>query len=305
MKASIIIIMKKKSEYLRTDMAEECCEGIDLEKGVRGIRFREYTERGILISRLEITDSEGEKIIGKPIGNYITINVGKIWLSDDTTFENAAEVLASEIKQTADCLCPNAESILVAGLGNRYITSDSIGPLAVKDITVTRHIKELDPDLFGKLSALTVSAVAPGVIGQTGIETVEIIRGAVQNVSPSLIIAIDALAAKSVERLAVTVQLSDNGLSPGSGIGNERKAIDKETLGIPVISIGVPTVVDSSTLIYDMLERAGAEEIPDGVKKALDNGKSFFVTLKDADAASREKARLIARALNLVFSVTM
>ncbi len=297
--------MEKKSEYLRTDMAEECCEGIELEKGVRGIRFREYTERGILISRLEITDSEGEKIIGKPIGSYITLNVGKIWLADDTTFENAAEVLASEIKQTADRLCPGAESILVAGLGNRYITSDAIGPLAVKDITVTRHIKELDPDLFGKLSALTVSAVAPGVIGQTGIETVEIIRGAVQNVSPSLIIAIDALAAKSVERLAVTVQLSDNGLSPGSGIGNVRKAIDKETLGVPVISLGVPTVVDSSTLIYDMLERAGAEEIPEGVKRALDNGKSFFVTLKDADAASRETARLIARALNLAFSAAV
>ena len=193
----------------------------------------------------------------------------------------------------------------MAGLGNRYIASDAIGPLAVRDITVTRHIKELDPALFGSLGSATVSAIAPGVIGQTGIEAVEIIRGAAENVSPGLIIAIDALAAKSIDRLAVTVQLSDTGIAPGSGIGNARKAIDRATLGIPVISVGVPTVVDSSTLIYDMLNLAGADDIPDCVKNALDNGRSFFVTLKDADSASRENAKLIARAINLAFSVDL
>lgn len=150
----------------------------------------------------------------------------------------------------------------MAGLGNRYIASDAIGPLAVRDITVTRHIKELDPALFGSLGSATVSAIAPGVIRQTGIEAVEIIRGAAENVSPGLIIAIDALAAKSIDRLAVTVQLSDTGIAPGSGIGNARKAIDRATLGIPVISVGVPTVVDSSTLIYDMLNLAGRRRHP-------------------------------------------
>ena len=124
-----------------------------------------------------------------------------------------------------------------------------------------------------------------------------------ENVSPSLIVAVDALAAKSVDRLAVTVQLSDTGLAPGSGIGNMRKAIDKENLGIPVISVGVPTVVDSSTLIYDVLERSGMTDIPDEIKAQLDSGRSFFVTLKDADIAIKETSKLIAKAINLAFSV--
>lgn len=292
-----------RTDYLRTDMAEECCESTDLENGIRGISYKEYKQQGIGITKLEITDKEGEKIIGKPCGTYITLRVGKIWLADDETFENTAEVLSQEFKKLASGICPDIDSILVAGLGNRYITSDSIGPLVIKDLVVTRHIKTLDPVLFGKLSSLSVSALVPGVIGQTGIETAEIIKGAAKNVSPSLIVVIDALAAKNVDRLAVTVQISDTGISPGSGIGNTGKAINKETVGIPVISIGVPTVVDSSTLIYDVLERAGLEEIPQKLKKELDNGKSFFVTLKDADSAARETARLIAKSLNYAFSV--
>ena len=293
------------SQYSRTDIAEECCDGIDLEQTGHGIKFREYRSHGVPVSRLEIISDEGERLIGKPVGSYITLNVGKLWLADRATFARTAEALADELKSLSDSLCPEAGSVLVAGLGNRYITSDAIGPLAVKDITVTRHIKELDPVLFDSLGSVTVSAIAPGVIGQTGIEAVEIIRGAAENVSPRLIIAIDALAAKSVDRLAVTVQLSDTGIAPGSGIGNARKAVDRNTLGVPVISVGVPTVVDSSTLIYDMLNLAGADDIPDCVKNALDNGKSFFVTLKDADSASRENAKLIARAINLAFSVDL
>lgn len=291
--------------YSRTDIAEECCDGLDLEESGRGIRFREYRSNGVPVSRLEITTAEGERLIGKPIGSYITLSVGRLWLADRATFARTAEALAGELKSLSSALCPETGSVLVAGLGNRYITSDAIGPLAVKDITVTRHIRELDPELFGSLGSVTVSAIAPGVIGQTGIEAVEIIRGAAENVSPQLIIAIDALAAKSVDRLAVTVQLSDTGIAPGSGIGNARKAIDRNTLGIPVISIGVPTVVDSSTLIYDMLRLAGADDLPDSVKNALDNGKSFFVTLKDADSAARENAKLIARAINIAFSVDL
>lgn len=297
--------MKTKSEYLRTDMAEECYDRGSLLTDEHGIRFTEQREKGITVSRLEITNQKGEEIIGKPAGNYITVNIGKIWQGDSETFKNASQVISAELKSLADKTVPNADSLLVVGLGNRYITSDAIGPLAVKDLTVTRHIKELEPGLFEKLSTLTVSAISPGVIGQTGIEAVEIIRGAANNVSPSLIIVIDALAAKSVDRLAVTVQISDTGIAPGSGIGNTRKAINKENLGIPVISVGVPTVVDSSTLVYDMLEQAGAEELPESVKTALTNGKSFFVTLKDADVATRETAKLISHAINHAFSVQL
>lgn len=201
----------------------------------------------------------------------------------------------------AHALAPSLESILVAGLGNRDITSDAIGPLTVKHLTVTRHIKELDPPLFARLGTLPLSAVAPGVIGQTGIETAALIRGAADTALPSLILCVDALAAKSVDRLAVTIQLSDTGIAPGSGIGNHRRAIDRTTVGAPVLAIGVPTVVDSSTMVSDMLERAGVEEISPSLRRELDNGRSFFVTVKDTDTATGEMAKLIAAAIDRAF----
>ncbi len=297
--------MINKNGYMRSDMAEECCDGIDLAENDRGLRLKEYEIRGISVTRLDVTSKEGSEAIGKDIGSYITVNIGKIWLADEDGFNSAAEILAEELKKMALSLAPKLDSILVAGLGNRYITSDSIGPLAVKGLNVTGHIKRLDPSLFDELSVLSVSAIAPGVVGQTGIETAELIHGAAKCCSPSLILAIDALAAKSIDRLAVTVQISDTGIAPGSGIGNTRTSIDKNSLGVPVISIGVPTVVDSSTLIYDMLNKAGITDIPDEMTAVLENGKSFFVTLKDADSAARETARLISRAMNLAFSLDL
>ena len=281
-------------------MAVECCSDLDLEKGVRGVRFSEYDRSGIGISRLEITSAEGEKIIGKPIGKYITLTVGKIWLSDDETRRRAVNAFASELRGLAEELCPKIDSVLVAGLGNRYITSDSIGSLAVKNVTVTRHIRDCDRALFDRICDSSVAAVAPGVVGQTGIETVELIRGASETVAPSLVVVIDALAAKSTERLAVTVQLSDTGIAPGSGIGNKRLSVDKSTVGFPVISVGVPTVVNSSTLICDFLERAGFD-IPDALADELEREKGFFVTLKDADAACSEMASLIAEGIDIAF----
>jgi spore protease len=149
-----------------------------------------------------------------------------------------------------------------------------------------------------------LAAIAPGVVGQTGIETAELIRSAVEAISPSVLICIDALAARSVDRLAVTVQLSNTGIAPGSGIGNHRQAINRDFLGIPVIAIGVPTVVDSSTMVYGMLEKAGVTEISEALETELENGRSFFVTLKETDTATAEMARLIARAIQLAFSVT-
>ncbi len=294
--------MKEKSPYLRSDMAADCCSDLDLAQGVRGIRFVEDSARGIPVTRLEITDEEGEKIIGKPRGSYVTVSVGKIWLAGEAAFEKAVSVLAGEIRKLAEALSPSLGPVLVAGLGNREITSDAVGPLTVQGLTVTRHIRDLNPSLFDRLFSLPLAALAPGVVGQTGIETVEILRGASQSVSPSLIVAVDALASKSVDRLATTVQLSDTGIAPGSGIGNRRKAVDRETLGVPVLSVGIPTVVDSSTLICDMLERAGMEEIPPALREELENGKSFFVTPKDIDVAVAELSRLLSRAINAAFA---
>ena len=295
--------MKNLIRYDRTDMAAECCADLDLEKGVRGIRYKEYQTDDVSISQLHITDSEGEAIIGKPVGRYITLHVGKVWLKSDEDFEKTAAVLGKELRELVNAKVKHLDCILVVGLGNRFITSDAVGPLAVKNLTVSRHIKELDPPLFEALATHPIAAIAPGVVGQTGIETAELIRGTAERITPSVILCIDALAAKSVERLAVTVQLSDNGIAPGSGIGNQRQAIDEASLGVPVMAIGVPTVVDSSTMVYGMLEQAGVTELSNPLKAALDNGRSFFVTLKDADTASAEAARLIARAIHLAFSI--
>lgn len=269
-----------------------------------GIDYSDSVENGVSVSTLVISSNEGEKIIGKPIGTYITVDTGKVWLKSDSEFESMIAVISEKIKMLIENQAGGMDelSVMVIGLGNRYITSDAIGPLSLKDITVTRHIKDYDKDLYDAINSLSVSALAPGVVGQTGIETSEIISGAVEKAAPGLVIAIDALASRSVERLAATVQLSNTGIAPGSGIGNCRKAINKDTLGVPVISIGVPTVVDSSTLIMDLLSKADIRGLPDDLEKKLENGKSFFVTLKDSDIAISEMARLIASSVNAALS---
>lgn len=294
--------MKAHNRYRRTDMAEECCGDLDLSRGVRGIRFHEERVGTFAVSRLSVTSEEGARILGKPIGHYVTVTVGKPWLLSDTARKEAASLLADELRTLIANLCPQVECVLVAGLGNRKITSDAIGPLCIDGITVSRHIQALDPILFDELATLPLAAIAPGVIGQTGIETVELIRGAVAHVHPSLVLCIDALAARSVDRLGVTVQLSDNGIAPGSGIGNRRKAIDQATLGIPVVSLGVPTVVDSSTLVYGMLEKAGVTELSPKLREELNNGRSFFVTLKETDTATAEMASILSEAIHLTFA---
>ena len=295
--------MKERNRYLRTDMAAECCTDPETASESHGLHLREYRVDGVSVSRLEVTTEEGEAILSKPMGVYITLDVGRVWLLEDEAFERVAGAVAHELGMLVRSKVEKPTDILVAGLGNRFITSDAIGPLTVEGLTVTRHIKAMDPSLFEKLRTLPIAAVAPGVVGQTGIETADLIRSAVEAASPSVLLCVDALAARSVERLAVTVQLSDSGIAPGSGIGNHRRAINEELLGIPVIAIGVPTVVDSSTMVYGMLEKAGVTDISEGLEAELQNGRSFFVTLKDADTASGEMARLVARAIHLAFSL--
>lgn len=294
--------MKNRRKYLRTDMAAEC-ETDDVSGRIKGIELHEDDRSGFHISRLNITDPHAEKLLGKPMGRYITISVGKIWLDSDAKWEGAVELIADELKGLILSLASDPLSVLVVGLGNRFIISDAIGPLSVKGLTVNRHIKESDPSIFEKLGSMPISAIAPGVTGQTGIEALELVKGATDAVKPSVIIVIDALAAKDVGRLGTTVQLSDTGISPGSGIGNRRKAISKETLGIPVISVGIPTVVDSSTLVFGMLEKAGVEELSPSLEAELENGRSFFVTLKDADTVITEMSKLISQALHSTFSL--
>lgn len=286
-----------KTQYIRTDLAKEAGECADITNK-RGISYKEHRVFDIDISDMKITTEEGSAIIGKPMGRYITVECGKTWLMDDKKREKSCEVISQYIRE----LMPEGDkTVLVVGLGNRNITPDALGPICTDSLIVTRHIKDYDKELFEKLGQEEIAAIAPGVVGQTGVETLELIRGCVERVKPDVMIALDALAARSVDRLATTVQLSDAGIAPGSGIGNKRKEITKNTVGVPVIAIGVPTVVDSSTLVYDALSRAGIEEVDPTLEKVLENGRSFFVSLKESDVAIEESAKLISDALNRAF----
>lgn len=289
------------NEYIRTDLATEL--KTDNYGNIRGIKYNERITNDITSAELIIENEESSKLLGKPIGRYITVSFDKLWLCEEDEINQVSAVIAEELKNLIANTVPNLTNVLVAGLGNQYITADAIGPLCVKNIIVTRHIKEHDENLFNKMGHLDISSVTPGVVGQTGIETLELIRGAINNVHPSLLIVIDALASRSVDRLAVTVQLTDSGISPGSGIGNKRKAINKAELGIPVIAIGVPTVVDSSTLVYDTLARAGINDLSKELIEVLENGRSFFVSLKESDIAVAELAKVISQAINKTFSL--
>ena len=281
----------------RTDLAAE----LDLADRQN---IKETGEKigNITVTTVEIVTESTAKRLGKPVGKYITLDIGRIWYASDEDFDTAAKVISDKLSMLACELCQNTpESVLVAGLGNRRITADALGDETVGLITVTRHLRTLNGKLFGMLGGREIAAVAPGVLGQTGIETAELIRGVCKQIKPSLVVAIDSLCARSTERLATTVQLGSSGINPGSGIGNHRKAITKESLGIPVIAFGVPTVVDSATLVLDALEKAGIDQPDDRLMKVLENRKGYFVTPKETDTIVRELSRLAAKAITMAF----
>ena len=190
-------------------------------------------------------------------------------------------------------------SALVVGLGNYDITADSIGPKAVEKVVVTRHLRTLNPQLYKSAGFGDLCAFAPGVLGQTGMESAEIVHSIVEAVRPALIVAIDALASRRLARLATTVQLCDTGIYPGAGVSNRRSELSKETLGVPVISIGVPTVVDAATLAYDLLGKDADEQAAAALLAG--DGKDMFVTLKESDVITKQTARLLGFAINRAF----
>ena len=290
-------------DYSRSDLA---CEALTDDLGaLRGACYREEREAGCRIERLHITEESCAKAIGKPRGQYITLHCRPLWKLSEGERENTAGLLARELRR----LCLPGEGIserfgvLVAGLGNAEITADAIGPKTVHRLTVTRHLHEHDRRIFRLLGRCQLSAIAPGVLGQTGMEAADLIRGAVAAVRPNVVLAIDALAARSTEQLAATVQLSDTGISPGSGIGNRRRAIDHESVGAPVIALGIPTVVDSATLVCDALDKAGIHEIDDKLRAVLENNRRFFVSPKESDYITAQTASLLSDAIELAFSL--
>ena len=282
---------------MRTDLASE----LDLSDREGILELHEQVS-GIDISTIKIVSEGAEKRLGKPRGEYITIDVGKVWLASDEQLEKTAEAVAGKLMSLAEKMCgKRPRRVLVAGLGNRRITADALGSETVDLLTVTRHLRE-HQELFELFGGTELSAVAPGVLGETGIEAALLVKGAAEAAQPELIIAIDSLAARSTERLATTVQLGTSGISPGSGTGGRRIPINADTAGAPVLAFGIPTIVDSATLVLDALEAAGVDHVSDTLRGVLSNGRDFFVTPKETDMMVRELSRLSARAIGLAFA---
>lgn len=283
----------------RTDLAIEKQEYTEKEK-LDGVLSKQKRIDGIKLTTIEIINEKGEKLLSKPKGRYITLET-KALLQGTDIFSSALDVLSEELKK----LLPENGTVLVAGLGNDDITPDALGPKVMSLLLATRHISSELAESLGLGSLRSVAGIIPGVLGKTGIETVEIISGIVKKIKPCCVIAVDALASRNVARLGTTVQMCDTGVSPGSGVGNRRKGINKETLGVPVIAIGVPTVVDAVTMAFDIFEKAGVDLEERKLMKKLQEHKSMMVTPKEVDNLIDKSAHLIAMAINRALQPSM
>jgi len=288
----------------RTDLAAELIK--DRDAIPEGVICESQSSCGFYIEKIFVSP-KSEETFGKPSGNYFTVYTTNLAEIDDDSFEALGAFLSKELISLSEKLSEkklsDSFSVLIVGLGNAEMTPDAIGPLCVLDTVATGHLKNIDLELFCALGCCSVSSFAPGSMGQTGIETVDLVLGAVKSIAPDIVIAIDALAARSADRLGCTVQIADNGIHPGSGVGNRRKGINKEILGVPVIALGIPTVVDSSSLIAEVLENSGINKYPDELIKILDNRKNYYVAPKECDALVKKAANLFSNAINLAFGI--
>ena len=270
--------------YFRSDMATEARDKVmqeyskDRKGEPDGIK---YTQHG-RVSFVEVTNENGSRLLGKPVGRYAAVNVGKLWESDAENFRECADIISGVIKSMAN----SDGCVLAAGLGNRNVTADALGPLAVDHVIATHHIKNMN--IYNNSGLGDCAALFPGVLSQTGIEAADQIKAAVKEAGADLVIVIDSLAAAGIETLSTSVQITDAGICPGSGVGNDRGEISKSTLDVPVIAVGVPTVIDAASLI----QNGGEEEY-----KKL---KGCYVCPKDSDRSVKELSRLIGYAVNRV-----
>lgn len=275
---------------IRTDLAVEQITARKGEKKLwKGVKVRHENRFGLEVTVVEITGRAGEKALGRPRGTYVTIDLEGVLRRERDSFSRAVDCIAAYLRELLRL--PEQLPVLVAGLGNREITPDSVGPLTADHILVTRHMVQKMPEQFG--SFRPVSACVPGVLGTTGLESAETVGALVAKSDAAAVIAIDAIAARETRRLCSTVQLSNTGISPGSGIGNHRNALNESTLGVPVIAVGVPTVTDGGTLVMDTLEKAGVDP-----EQFEDVSGGMIVTCSDIDRRVREVARVLSYAVN-------
>lgn len=294
---------------IHTDLALEDKERFESDNvEVSGVSVDEVynEEKEIKITTVKILTENGAKIMRKPVGTYITMEAPNMTLPDEEYQMEIAEELAKYLKELLQ-VEKRDYTALVVGLGNRNVTPDALGPQVVDDLRVTRHIiKEYGKYAMADEDAHMVSAIAPGVMAQTGMESSEIVKGIASEVKPDFVIAIDALAARNTKRLNRTIQIADTGINPGSGVGNHREGITEETLGIPVIAIGVPTVVSAATIVRDTMESMMTDWEPEEKNKTFDSLiaphlHGMFVTPKDIDDTIQRLSRIISEALNELF----
>lgn len=307
--------------YKRTDLALEETEKFlenAMQKNIaNAVKIIEQTKGDIKITRVEILNEEGAKQLTKPIGTYVTLESETLNYMDNSQREDLCLAIKEQLEKIVKI--DLSKPVLVVGLGNRNITADALGPKAVEQMLVTRHLFENMREVVGEDTA-SVCALAPGVLGITGIETMEIVKGVCQRVKPGLVIAIDALAARKIERINTTIQISNTGINPGSGVGNNRKALNRETLGVDVIALGVPTVVDAVTfsndaldITIDAIKRSSKEakgvlemlcELKDEEKYALldevlsDSVGEMVLTVKEVDLVMNKISKVIAGGIN-------
>lgn len=287
---------------IRTDLAIEICHDIlSHNSKFKGIKCKKGRCGPMVSEEVHVQNEDGEKLTGKPIGRYLTLNTGKLWLDDRELFREKVLAFREVLTPLLEEHLKGKGSVLVVGLGNRSITSDAVGPAAIKSLLVTRHLRTERPAIFEDLGLWNVCAITPGVLGQTGIESSHIVKGVAEHIKPEAIIVIDALASRDLDRLVSTVQVSDTGLCPGSGIGVGRPALNKNELGVPVISIGTPTVVDAATLAADAIRHFTGDDFDaEKIRKEWSrNPLNFFVTPKETDQIINVMGTFIGYAINL------
>lgn len=288
--------------FFRTDMAVERRDlyktANKLENEIEGIECEEEKLEDITVTRVKIINEDGERALDKKRGNYITIDVKKINNITEEKEKKIIDTFSKELTEIIKKHVNNNEEILIVGLGNLYAIPDSLGSKVVQNIEITRHIKIYLPDAIDK-NTRSVSAITPGVLGTTGIETVEIVKGIVDNIKPKLVIAIDSLCSKNIDRINKSIQISDTGIVPGGGVGNKRLELSEETLNIPVIGIGVPTVLDAATIVLDTLKVCEINiDENDLINKMKLNNFNFIVTPKEIDTLIDSITNIVSEGIN-------
>lgn len=305
------LALERRDLYKKANNIANEVEGLETQEEIMG----EY----IKITRVKVLNENGENAIGKKKGNYITIDIKNLKVASQDDIQKASEAVTKELKVLIENLAGVQEPILVVGLGNLYVTPDALGPKVIQEVDITRHLLTYMPDVLDK-NTRPVSAVSPGVLGTTGIETLEILKGIVDNIHPKLLIIIDALASRSIERISSTVQIADTGIVPGAGVGNQRKELTIDTLGVPVIAIGVPTVVEAATIAADSLDlfiqkvqseaksneflnQLQEEDKYEMIKEVLvPEEYNFIVTPKEIDDLIENMKDVIARGINFAIN---